>query len=152
MSSTEEDDMAEDPFAAHTYHFDFDPEVHAELINRLLQSPELALMKDVGPNLKGVYALFRHHKMVYAGKALSTTLKRRLAEHRIKISKRLNIKPEEMTCRFLIIDVDWLVWAAEDTLIKSLGPPWNASGFGRHPQGGNRQDGANRWDTEFPIA
>ena len=63
-------------------------------------SPELPLAIDVAPVLKGVYARFWKNKLVYAGKALHTTLKRRLNEHTAKITSRKNISIVDMTCRF----------------------------------------------------
>lgn len=138
-------------FDPHGFAFDFDDETHKALVERLLSSPAKPLTLSIGPDRKGVYALFWKGKLVYVGKAISMLLRGRLNEHRNKIAKRDNISLNDMTCRYLIIEVDWLIWAAEATLISKLTPDWNASGFGRHVQGGNRNDGPNRWDTEFPI-
>jgi hypothetical protein len=105
----------------------------------------------VAPPEKGVYALYRRGDLVYAGKALQTTLKRRLAEHAKKISSRRNINLKEMTCRYLIIDSDWFVRAGEHALIESYRPEWNASGFGSHVPGKGRPGiRKSKWDTDFP--
>ncbi len=140
----------QDDLEPHLYHFEFDPNIHAELIAKFQESPTLSLVKGVGPQLKGVYGLYWHEELVYVGKAISMFLRGRLNEHRRKIEGRKNIEITDVQCRFLVISSDWLIWAAEDTLIKLLTPPWNTSGFGRHVQGVNRKDGANWWDTEFP--
>ena len=98
-----------------------------------------------------MYALYRAGEIVYAGKALQTTLKRRLAEHTRKISGRRNINLAEMTCRFLIIDGDWFVRAGEHALIETYKPVWNASGFGSHVPGRGRPGiKRSKWDTDFP--
>lgn len=88
---------------------------------------------------------------MYAGKALQTTLRRRLAEHTRKIAKRKNIRLTEMTCRYLIMDSDWFVRAGEHALIESYKPNWNASGFGSHVPGKGRPGiRVAKWDVEFP--
>jgi hypothetical protein len=71
----------------------------------------------VAPPLKGLYALYWKTKLVYFGKALRTTLRKRLNEHHDKIASRKNISVEQITCRFLTIESDWFVRAAEDELI-----------------------------------
>ncbi len=82
---------------------------------------------------------------------LLMTLKRRLAEHTRKIAGRKNITVRRMTCRFLTIDSDWFVRAAEDALITSYKPLWNASGFGSHVPGRGRPGTRlSQWDQEFP--
>lgn len=56
-----------------------------------------------------------------------------------------------MTCRFLTIDSDWFVRAAEDALITSYKPLWNASGLGSHVPGRGRPGTrVSQWDQEFP--
>src|SRR5947208_2604710 len=88
----------------HRFFFEFDKAFTHQLIEKFEASPAHPLTEDVAPPEKGVYALYRKRRLVYAGKALDTTLKRRLAEHARKISGRRNIDPTEMTCRFLIIE------------------------------------------------
>ena len=75
----------------HRFIFEFDKAYTDQLINRLESSPEHQLAVDVAPAEKGVYALYRRGKLVYAGKALQTTLRRRLNEHARKIGGRSNI-------------------------------------------------------------
>jgi hypothetical protein len=119
----------------HKFFFEFDKAFTHQLIEKFEASPSHPLTEDVAPPEKWVYALYRHGKIVYAGKALQTTLKRRLAEHTRKISGRKNISLREITCRFLTIDGDWFVRAGEHALIESYCPAWNASGFGSHVPG-----------------
>jgi len=135
----------------HRFFFEFDRAYTQQLIEKFEASPSHPLKEDVAPPEKGVYALYRAGEIVYAGKALQTTLKRRLAEHTRKISGRRNIKLQEMTCRFLIIDGDWFVRAGEHALIETYKPAWNASGFGSHVPGRGRPGiKRSKWDTDFP--
>ncbi len=90
----------------HDFFFEFDKAFTAQLIQKFEASPEHPLTEDVALPKKGVYALYRRGKIMYAGKALQTTLKRRLAEHAKKIAGRRNVSLQSMTCRFLIIDSD----------------------------------------------
>jgi len=75
----------------HRFIFEFDKAYTDQLIDRLESSPEHPLAIDVAPPEKGVYALYRKGKIVYAGKALQTTLRRRLNEHAKKIGGRNNV-------------------------------------------------------------
>lgn len=135
----------------HDFFFEFDKAFTAQLIEKFQASPEHELTLEVAPPKRGVYALYRSSKVVYAGKALLTTLKRRLAEHARKISGRKNIELREMTCRFLILDSDWFVRAGEHALIESYDPEWNRSGFGSHVPGRGRPGiKRSKWDIQFP--
>ena len=135
----------------HEFVFEIDRAIRTQVREKLEVSPGLRLSEDVAPAKKGVYVLYWKGKLVYAGKALHTTLKRRLAEHTRKISGWRNIALNQMTCRFLIIDSDWFVRAAEDALITSYKPLWNASGFGSHVPGRGRPGTrVSQWDSEFP--
>ena len=135
----------------HQFFFEFDKAFTDQLIKKFEASPAHSLTEDVAPAEKGVYALYRHRKIVYAGKALDTTLHRRLGEHARKVGGRKNIELSQMTCRFLIIDSDWFVRAGEHALIESYDPEWNASGFGSHVPGRGRPGiRVSKWDTEFP--
>jgi hypothetical protein len=106
----------------HRFIFEWDKAYTAQLISKFEASPKHPLAEDVAPPEKGVYALYRKGQLVYAGKALQTTLKRRLAEHTKKISSRRNISLKEMTCRYLIIDSDWFVRAGKHALIETCEP------------------------------
>src|SRR3990170_302542 len=101
----------------HEFFFEFDKAFNHQLIEKFEASPEHPLTPDIAPSLKGVYALYHKGQLVYAGKALNTTLAKRLTEHYRKIESRQNINVSEVTCRFLIIEGDWFVRAAEDALI-----------------------------------
>ncbi|HJX61242.1 MAG TPA: hypothetical protein VJ578_01615, partial [Dehalococcoidia bacterium] len=98
----------------HQFIFEFDKAYNHQLIEKFEASPEHPLTVDVAQPLKGVYALYYSGTLVYAGKALNTTLARRLAEHYRKIASRQNIDVADVSCRFLTIDGDWFVRAAED--------------------------------------
>ena len=136
----------------HDFFFEFDKAFTAQLIEKFEASPRHALAEDVAPASKGVYALYRGRTLVYAGKALQTTLRRRLAEHARKISGRRNITLAEVSCRYLVIESDWFVRAGEHALIESYEPEWNLSGFGSHMPGRGRPGvRRSRWDSEFPT-
>ena len=135
----------------HQFFFEFDKAFTVQLIEKFEASPEHPLTEDVGPPEQGVYALYRRGKLVYAGKALQTTLRRRLAEHARKIAGRQNISLRQMSCRFLVVDSDWFVRAGEHALIESYDPKWNLSGFGSHIPGRGRPGiRRSKWDSEFP--
>ena len=135
----------------HHFFFEFDKAFTQQLIEKFEASPAHRLSEDVAPAEKGVYGLYRKGRLVYAGKALDTTLKCRLAEHSRKVMSRKNIRINEMTCRYLIIDSDWFVRAGEHALIQSYDPAWNLSGFGSHVPGRGRPGiRRSKWDTEFP--
>ncbi len=135
----------------HKFVFEIDKAIRTQVIEKLEASPKHPLSENVAPPKKGVYVLYQKRKLVYAGKALQTTLKRRLAEHTRKITGRQNISATQMSCRFLVIDSDWFVRAAEDALIEGYNPLWNKSGFGSHVPGRGRPGIRQaRWDQDFP--
>lgn len=135
----------------HQFVFEFDKAYNSQLIEKFEASPAHGVTPNVAPALKGVYALYYKRQLVYAGKALNTTLARRLAEHHKKIAARQNIGVADMTCRFLTIEGDWFVRAAEDALIQYYKPQWQSSGFGSHVPGRGRPGiKISRWDEEFP--
>lgn len=136
----------------HGFVFEFDKAYNAQLVEKFEASPEHPLTLEVAPPLEGVYALYWNADLVYAGKALQTSLRRRLNEHFAKIASRQNISTDQMTCRFLSIDGSWFVRAAEDALIKHYMPAWQSSGFGSHIPGVGRPGiRVSRWDREFPL-
>jgi hypothetical protein len=71
----------ESKWRKHVFVFEMDRAIRTQVIEKLEASPQLGLSENVAPPLKGVYALYRKGKLVYAGKAMHTTLRRRLAEH-----------------------------------------------------------------------
>ena len=127
-------------------------------MEKLGESPRLALIKGVGPRESGVYALYFRGQLVYIGKASrgttksKRTLRARLSEHRIKISKRQNIALAEMECRYLTFVSEWWVFAAEFALMAHYNPAWNDSGFGSKTPGRGRPGThrVSRWDQSFP--
>ncbi|MEX1195070.1 MAG: Eco29kI family restriction endonuclease [Dehalococcoidia bacterium] len=121
------------------------------MIEKFEASPAHPMTEDVAPLRKGVYALYWRGDLIYAGKALHTRLGRRLGEHYRKIVARSNIDVADVTCRFLVIEGDWFVRAAEDALIQTYRPAWQNSGFGSHIPGIGRPGvKTSRWDVEFP--
>src|SRR3990170_8302971 len=93
----------------HEFFFEFDKAFNHQLIEKFEASPEHPLTPDVAPPLKGVYALYHKGQLVYAGKALNTTLARRLTEHHRKIAGRQRVRAAEAYSRYLVIDGDWFV-------------------------------------------
>lgn len=135
----------------HHFMFEFDKAYNHQLIEKFEASPEHLLALDVAPPRKGVYALYFEEQLVYAGKALNIPLARRLAEHFRKIASRQSIDVAEVSCRFLAIDGDWFVRAAEDALIQHYSPLWQKSGFGSHVPGRGRPGiRQSSWDTMYP--
>lgn len=135
----------------HHFVFEIDRAIRTQVIEKLERSPKHPLSEDVAPPEKGVYVLYWKGKLVYAGKALKTTLKRRLAEHTRKIASRNNISINQMSCRFLVIESDWFIRAAEDALIVGYNPLWNKSGVGSHAPGRGRPGIKQAWwDKKFP--
>lgn len=65
----------------HEFVFEIDLAIRTQVISKLEASPQLPLTESVAPARKGVYALYWKGELVYAGKALHSTLKRRLGEH-----------------------------------------------------------------------
>jgi len=135
----------------HEFFFEFDKAFNHQLIEKFEASPAHPLTEEVAPRSKGVYALYHRGDLVYAGKALQTKLGRRLSEHYRKIAGRRNIEVGDITCRFLVIEGDWFVRAAEDALIQNYNPLWQTSGFGSHVPGvGRPGTRVSRWDRDFP--
>ncbi len=136
----------------HEFVFEFDKAYNHQLIEKFEASPEHLLTPAVAPPLKGVYAIYYRGALVYAGKALNTTLARRLLEHHRKIAGRQNIEVADVSCRFLTIAGDWFVRAAEDALIQHYRPDWQSSGFGSHVPGRGRPGiRSSRWDNDYPL-
>lgn len=145
----------EDP---HHFDFDLDRGIRLQVVEKLETSPMLPLSRAVGPQASGVYALYFGGDLVYVGKASKgttkskRTLRTRLAEHCGKLSGRLNISIEQVSCRFLTFDSEWWVFAAEFALITHYGPEWNESGFGSKTPGKGRPgtDRVSLWNSKFP--
>ena len=135
----------------HEFFFEFDRAFNHQLIEKFEASPAHPLVEEVAPRSTGVYSLHYRGDLVYAGKALQTKLGRRLSEHYRKIAGRRNIEVGDITCRFLVIEGDWFVRAAEDALIQNYNPLWQTSGFGSHVPGvGRPGTRVSRWDRDFP--
>jgi hypothetical protein len=56
-------------------------------------------------------------------------------------------------CRFLTIESDWFVWAAEFALINHFQPEWNNSGFGSKVPGVGRPGThrVSKFNQMFPL-
>ena len=151
--------MPDDSSELHRFDFDLDRGIRSQVVEKLEQSPSLALAKNAGPQDSGIYALYFKGKLVYVGKASKgttkslRTLRARLNEHVGKIGLRQNITLADMTCRYLTFASEWWVFAAEFALITHYAPEWNASGFGSKTPGKGRPgtDRVSKWNEQFPL-
>jgi hypothetical protein len=152
--------MAKDEtdFSEHHWEFELDRAIRDQVVEKLEGSPALQLAKNVAPHESGIYVLYFRDELVYIGKASKDstkskrTLRARLNEHCGKLEGRENLDMDDMTCRFLTIESDWFVWAAEFALIHHYEPAWNGSGYGSKTPGSGRPGThrVSRWDAEFP--
>lgn len=81
-----------------------------------------------------------------------TVLYRRLKEHADSIRDVNNLRIEDFSCRFLVVDDIWIP-LGEALLIAKYSPLWNSliDGFGNHDPGKGRYQGLRpRWDTLHP--
>jgi hypothetical protein len=110
------------------------------------------------PKGQGVYTLYHHGTLVYVGKADS--LRKRLGEHRHKISGRLNIDGGDMGFKCLFVHRNWTTLAPEDSLIRYYRKAgegecaWNGNGFGPHDPGRERETtnkAPDGFDAQYPI-
>jgi hypothetical protein len=146
----------------HEFEFELDKAILDQVLKALESSPLMPLRKDLAPRNSGVYALYWRDTLVYIGKASKgttrskRTLRARLNEHVTKIeemlSDRENLSLEDMQFKYLTIDSDWFVWAAEFALINYYRPDWNGSGYGSKVPGGGRPGTGrlSRFDQMFP--
>jgi Eco29kI restriction endonuclease len=142
----------------HYFQFDLDKGIRTQVVEKLESSPAVELAKGAGPNDSGIYALYFQNELVYIGKASKgttksqRTLRARLAEHVGKLSQRIGIDLGDVTCRYLVFDSEWWVFAAEFALISHYAPEWNASGFGSKTPGIGRPgtDRVSKFDSKFP--
>jgi hypothetical protein len=152
MATTGDDDL-------HFFDFDLDRGIRMQVVEKLEQSPILALTKNVGPADSGIYALYLKGNLVYIGKASKgttksqRTLRDRLNEHVGKIEARQNIQLEDMSCRYLTFLSEWWVFAAEFAIIAHYRPEWNESGFGSKTPGKGRPgtDRISKWNQQYPL-
>jgi len=75
----------------HNFFFEFDKAFTTQLIQKFEASPAHPLTEEIAPPEKGVYALYWKGRIVCAGKALDTTLRRRLAVQASQIAGRKNV-------------------------------------------------------------
>ena len=75
--------------------------------------------------------------------AKGTALFSRLEEHRKSIEQTSNLKIEDFSCRYLVVDDIWIP-LGESLLIQRHRPIWNSviDGFGNHDPGAGRRKGA----------
>ncbi|MCX6359843.1 MAG: Eco29kI family restriction endonuclease [Armatimonadetes bacterium] len=79
-------------------------------------------------------------------------LQRRLSEHAESIRQADNLKLEDFSCRFLVVEDIWIP-LAESMLIERFRPMWNVmiDGFGNHDPGrGRRRQRRSQWDELHP--
>jgi hypothetical protein len=102
---------------------------------------------------KGLYILHHQGVAVYVGKA-DDSLRSRLEDHRVKLGSRLNLNVADMGFRCLYLDKNWSALTHERPLIERFEYQWNATGFGNHDPGRNRDKTelrANHFDRLYPI-
>lgn len=76
----------------------------------------------------------------------------RLREHARSIEQTQNLKVEDFTCKYLLVDDIWIP-LTENILISLYKPLWNmvVEGFGIHDPGkGRRRQAKSDWDTMHP--
>jgi 23S rRNA C2498 (ribose-2'-O)-methylase RlmM len=134
------------------FHFNFTKAVQVQFEEQLKTQPQKPLANHEAPAEPGVYVLYRKGRPVYVGSATSgAKLSSRLKQHANKVGSRENISLDEMTCRFLAVDEDWMAVAAEKMMIDRYDPSWQGSGFGGHVPGRGRPGiRPIQWDEEFP--
>lgn len=79
-------------------------------------------------------------------------LYKRLKEHADSIRVASNLRIEDFSCRYLVVDDIWIP-LGEALVIASFSPLWNnlIDGFGNHDPGKGRHAGLRpRWDTLHP--
>ncbi len=146
------------------YHARFEIDIVSALAEQLVASFEKLDIGSLGVKElsevdtdQGVYQLFQNNLLVYVGKA--DNLRKRLTEHRFKISGRRNISPDEMGFKCLYVHKNWTALAPEDSLIKHYKKQpglceWNGNGFGPHDPGRNREmtdKDPDGFDAMYPI-
>ena len=142
-------------------HFDLDiPQaLHAQLV-AAFEALEPASLADVATlhasQNAGVYGLRHGQELVYVGKA--DNLKKRLGEHRAKISGRQNIALSDVGFVCLTVNPNWSAYAPEDILTRHYRAEglcgWNGSSFGPHDPGRNRETtnkSPQGFDRQYPI-
>lgn len=143
----------------HKFVFELDRAIRDQVIEKLNASSIVVLDRNTAPRDSGVYALYFKGGLVYIGKASKSTttskrtLRSRLNEHVGKLENRDNLTMADMTCRFLTIESDWFVWAAEFALINHFQPEWNNSGFGSKVPGAGRPGThrVSKFNQQFPL-
>ena len=133
----------------------------AQLLEKLKQLEPAPLHPDYLDALaggQGIYQLYHQQNLVYVGKANS--LKKRLNEHRDKISGRQRIDVAEMSFTCLYVHPNWTALAPEESLIKHYKKSgegacaWNGNGFGPHDPGRDRETTdkpTEGFDAKYPI-
>ncbi len=110
------------------------------------------------PKGQGVYKLYHQGQLVYVGKANS--LKKRLSEHRHKITGRQRIEASDVGFKCLFVHPNWTTLAPENSLIKYYRQAgegecaWNGNGFGPHDPGRERETtnkAPDGFDAQYPI-
>jgi hypothetical protein len=82
----------------------------------------------------------------------TTALFGRLREHAESVTAAENLRVQDFSCRFLVVQDLWIP-LAEGLLISHFAPVWNTlvDGFGNHDPGSGRYNGLRpRWDVLHP--
>lgn len=144
------------------YNFNFLDTVSEQLFERLKQVEATPLTADALAELgefqkthrsrQGVYVLHKDGVPVYIGK--TNNMRARLAKHMKKISGRLNIMPDQISYKCLLLDKNMSTAANETILIRMFQPhnSWNKAGFGPNDPGKERDTTApSDFDSAHPI-
>ena len=86
------------------------------------------------------------------GLTTGSVLFRRLNEHAQSIAQTENLRLEDFSCRYLVVDDIWIP-LGESLLIEKFAPVWNSSveGFGNHDPGSGRYNSqCPLWDMVHP--
>ena len=155
--------------------FNLDPFTLGEVVAHRLRNMERVPLPSINEFYgSGVYCFYYHGDLscylaiknsecpIYVGSSIprvgfaetpkrqGTKLYDRITEHLEKsIKKSRNLKPEDFTCRFLVVQ-SGLEKAAEDMLIRHYLPVWNketkvCSGIGKH--GDQARKEKSKWDV-----
>jgi hypothetical protein len=139
------------------------PVFHGAGIYAIYYSGDLDAYRRVSsPNQEGAPVI-----PIYVGKAIpaggrkglpqttgtrTKALSNRLREHAESIIAATNLKIEDFSCRYLVVDDIWIP-LGESLLIAKFSPIWNTliDGFGNHDPGKGRYEGMpSKWDVLHP--
>lgn len=139
----------------YVFRFEVGPAILAQLLETLRRIPREQIETAVEHTpYPGFYQLFHGDQPKYIGKT-SRPIRARLREHLKKLSGRVGIRLDEMSCKYAFVEDPSLVDVSEKTLIDFFSEhglaAWNKSGFGSKVTGyGRGKQQASDWATQFP--